>query len=175
MKSDMNDMMIRTLIEKFFDGATSIAEEQALYEYFGSDNVSAEFVQYRELFCSFRSTGIPDTDTSVRKKPLMARTGRAVVGVMAAAVAAFGFFLIKDISHERHLTRIYGGSYIIVNGERIDDLSEIKGDIEKTLCTASAIERRADMDATIRKAEANVLGNIPDNNERERIYRLLNE
>ena len=31
------------------------------------------------------------------------------------------------------------------------------------------------MNAVIRKAEANVLNNIRDDEERERIYRLLNE
>lgn len=175
MKSDMNDMMIRTLMEKFFDGTTSIAEERSLYEYFASDDVSPEFVQYRGLFAGFRSMGVPDAAASAGRKAPLTRYMRAVIGAAAVAVAVFGFFLIRDISHEEHLSRLYGGSYVIVNGERIDDLSEIKGDIEKTLCAASAIERRADMNAVIRKAEANVLNNIRDDEERERIYRLLNE
>lgn len=170
-----NDMTIRTLIDKFFDGTTSIEEEHALYNYFKSDNISPEFAQYSELFKSLSSIDTSHTTVRLRKKSFIIRYRHAVIGMTAAAVIAFGFFMIRNISHERQLAKIYEGSYVIIKGKRIDDLSKIKNDIEKTVQLASTIENKADINAIIEDAERNVLDNIHDKKERERIYRLLNE
>lgn len=183
MKQGMDDIRTRTLIEKFFNGTTGIEEEQALYEYFTSDNVSSEFVKYKEMFTGFAAIAIPDksitgskgVDAGQNRLSVFTKYRKIIIATAAAATLVFGLFIAKDIRYEQKLARTYGGSYMIVNGERIDDLREIKNEIEETLYAASVIEMNADINATVKDAEQNVLDNIKDAKERERIYKLLNE
>ncbi|MBR1940183.1 MAG: hypothetical protein IJ845_02495, partial [Bacteroidaceae bacterium] len=69
---------------------------------------------------------------------------------------------------------IYGGSYMIVNGERVDNLRKIQAKIEGTLNDAQSIEalvaRSQPMDV-----EQSVLSEIEDDEMREEIRRMLNE
>lgn len=44
---------IKALIEKYFDGTTSVQEEKQLKVYFSSDNVAPELEKYRNLFSYF--------------------------------------------------------------------------------------------------------------------------
>jgi len=46
----METKRINELLERFFDGQTSIAEEQELRAYFASDEIDAELLPYKELF-----------------------------------------------------------------------------------------------------------------------------
>jgi hypothetical protein len=46
----MNTENIKLLIEKYFEGETTIAEEQALKSYFASENVAEELRQHTPLF-----------------------------------------------------------------------------------------------------------------------------
>ena len=44
-----NDLKIRTLTERFFDGETSLAEEQELYRLYREGDVPEDLLQYKEL------------------------------------------------------------------------------------------------------------------------------
>ena len=76
-------------------------------------------------------------------------------------------------------TGIWQGStaavYVIENGHRIDDLSEIKDDIEKALDDAGRIERRISSANVADNAEQEVLNSIDDPSERRRISEMLND
>ena len=48
-----NDLKIRTLTERFFDGETSLAEEQELYRLYREGDVPEDLLQYKELFGGF--------------------------------------------------------------------------------------------------------------------------
>ena len=54
-----NDLRIRTLTERFFDGETSLAEEQELYRLFREGDVPEDLKQYKELFAGFDSIRLP--------------------------------------------------------------------------------------------------------------------
>jgi len=69
---------------------------------------------------------------------------------------------------------MYGGSYMIVDGERIDDLRQILPQIKQTLTLADAIETTSPT-LLIDQAEQDLLNNIQDVQERERIQALLNQ
>ena len=71
------------------------------------------------------------------------------------------------------LERVYGGSYVIVNGERIDDLSKIMPQIERTLADAKAVERRIEENGVVERVENDMLNDISDPAEREMIRQLI--
>jgi hypothetical protein len=51
---DFNDDEIGALLEKYFDGETSLGEERQLENYFNASEVSPAFVQFKPLFAYFR-------------------------------------------------------------------------------------------------------------------------
>ena len=46
----MNETKATQLIDKFFGGATTLSEEQQLYDYFTSANVGPELMPVRQMF-----------------------------------------------------------------------------------------------------------------------------
>lgn len=60
-------------------------------------------------------------------------------------------------------------------GQRIDDLSRIKPQIESALSQAKDIEQGLNETSTVKQAEQNVLDNVGNDEDRERIEKLLNE
>ena len=71
------------------------------------------------------------------------------------------------------MAQLYGGSYMIVDGKRYDNLREIKDDIQQTLAEARQIEREADGQAVIEEAEQEVLESISDPAERQKLKEIL--
>lgn len=83
---------------------------------------------------------------AVRKN--LSRATRALRGMIAVGVVfLFGCGLSIHL-YNRHqeyerLRASYEGSYAIINGERIDDLRELKPDIERTLSEANSLTQQA--------------------------------
>lgn len=46
---------IEALLEKYFEGETTLAEEEILHDYFSSTNVAPHLEQYQKLFAYFKS------------------------------------------------------------------------------------------------------------------------
>ena len=170
----MNERKIKEidrLIGKFFDGETTLREEQRLYEFFARRSVPARLQGYREVFAGFASMQAGEPRRLKLRRVLMRVAAAAAVAliVVSAVVAYAGY------REDRHLARLYGGSYVIENGHRIDDLSEIKDDIEKALDDAGRIERRISSANVADNAEQEVLNSIDDPSERRRISEMLND
>lgn len=165
---DYND--IKLLIERFFEGETSLEEEQRLYAFFSSHrSLPEELESYREMFAGFDAISFAPR-TNVRRRLLY-----VLSGVAAAILLAIGIFVAVDIHEDKVLANNYEGSYMIVKGKRITDLSRIKPDIEKALSQAEDIEQNIDAHSVIKNAEQHVLDNTLDPKEKERILQLLNE
>lgn len=165
---------IQQLIERFFDGNTSLKEEQLLYEFFDKHHdLPKELETYREMFMGFGAIAFDDA------KHIKSKSHRKIFyllsGMAASLLLCLGIFAAVQIHEDRMLARNYEGSYIIVNGERIDDLSRIKPDIEHALSKANAIESNLKENSVIEDAEQNLLNNVGDPEERARIQQLLNE
>lgn len=59
---------IKKLLKKYFDGESSLSEEQTLRNYFLSDDVDSELISYKELFAGFdelKTIGNGDLEDSV--------------------------------------------------------------------------------------------------------------
>lgn len=62
---------MKELLEKYFNGETSLEEEKQLMNYFQSENISPEFEKYKPLFLSLQITDNEHftLDESIFKKP----------------------------------------------------------------------------------------------------------
>lgn len=159
------------LIEKFFDGETTLAEEKWLYRLFGRRDLPEQLRRYRPMFAAF---GSMPADRE-RKARIVAMFRRAVSATAVVLLLVAGMALYSDYHEDRMLARVYGGSYVIENGRRIDDLSRIRENIESTLDEANRIEARLNGRETVRSAEQDVLDGIDDPEMRRQVEDMLNE
>lgn len=170
----MQDEQINNLVERFLDGETTLVEEKQLYDYFSqNENVDESLLPYAEYFRDLAVLPWP-----IRKKPRKrpqwtTRWTQWAVGAAAAVLISLGGMWIYTLQEERHLAQLYGGSYMIADGKRYDNLREIKDDIRQTLADAQQIEREADGQAVIEEAEQEVLESIGDPAERQKLKEIL--
>ena len=98
-----NDLKIRTLTERFFDGETSLAEEQELYRLYREGDVPEDLLQYKEMFSGFEDIRLPQQKASSRKWGW-------VIGIAAsvAILLAVGTTLHTRNSKDECVAYIYG-------------------------------------------------------------------
>ncbi len=94
-----------------------------------------------------------------------AAVGAAVVVLL---MVTWGWRSWQDMQYLRR----YEGSYVMVNGQRNDNLRQIRPQIEDALTQAGNIEHSLDQ-AFIHEAETDVLNSISDPEERQRLQKLL--
>lgn len=91
----MESHKIRPLLEKYFDGETSIEDERILKNYFSSDAVAPEFSEHKDIFGFYTAE---KTLTSTREFPIKKESNiRQILSVAASVVVALGigFMLLK--------------------------------------------------------------------------------
>ena len=166
--------MIRQLIERFLDGETSLEEERALYAYFLREDVAPELADWREMFRDYSACAAMDGGFLSPSRPALRRkclVGAVAASVLLAVIAALGV----DSYNVRWLSKRYEGSYMIVDGRRVENLNAIRMQIEQTLAQAQVIERCVETNSVIRDAEQEVVASIGDPAERKRVEELLKE
>ena len=157
---------IERLMQRFFDGETTTEEEARLYRVFRRKRLPHSLERMRPVMEAFGSMEA--------RAPRRAMTASIVRRVLAGAVLALavGTAVYSDYREEQSLARLYGGSYIIENGRRTDDLRAIHDDIERTLADSRRIEKRAGQNV-IDRAEQDVLDNISDPDMRREVELML--
>ena len=132
-----------------------------------------EGMDYREISLL---TGMPET--ALRKSASRIRW-QIRLRYLAAISAAVALLIIGVTGyrsyHWQQFASRYEGSYMIVDGQRIDDLHEIRPQIEQTLAAADHMENTLTAQNLVREAEADVLQGIGDPDERRRMEELLKE
>ena len=189
---------IRKMVERFFDGETTLDEEKMLYAYFDSEEVDPTLLHYKRMFRDFyalpfdnstnlevnkasimeaEKTVIQNTDKTATSKPIKNNVHHwhwAAAAAIFVAVCLIGSSAYRSYRDKRLFER-YEGSYMIVNGERIDDLKRIHRHIEQTLAQAEASMKDNDTYTVIQNAENELLSDISDDAMREEIQKMLNE
>lgn len=182
-----------TLIERFFEGDTTLEEERWLYDYFKqTKNLPEELDVYRETFLDFDAIALTETDAATtnianQQVPLTAIEipinpappkyrgwWKQVAGIAVMVAVLIGAMWAYQSYQRFQLEKVYGGSYMIVDGKRINNLHKILPEIKRTLSLADAIETTSPT-LLIDQAEQDLLNNIQDDRERERIRQLLNQ
>lgn len=99
---------IRTLLESYFDGDTSLAQERELRNYFTSGEVATEFEEYTQLFSAFAKAQQEILPQPV-KAPMKIRSNNSPLhwmsGVAAAVVITAGVYL--SMNQQDTLTSSY--------------------------------------------------------------------
>lgn len=131
---------VSRLVERFLDGATTPAEEKTIYHFYAvNPELPDELEQYRDMFAWYAGM-----------KPRSARRSWYAVAaaVTVLVVAGVGIFaLIADNAEERRLYASYEGSYIVRNGQRIDDIRAIYSSLTCAEQYADSIVSEADREA----------------------------
>ena len=126
MKMD-NLLKIRTLTERFFEGETTLAEEQQLYRYYSQppSALPDDLAPYRELFLDLAAVGAATKPASPRRW----RTWAAAA--VALLIAAGGTALWLGNRSSDYVAYIYG--------KRTTDRTVVMAEMQKTM-TAMATD-----------------------------------
>ena len=153
------------LVERFLDGSTTLEEERRLYGYFASGKADDSLKRYAAMF-GWYANGL----AAERRRPSwMRRHAVAVAGVAACAVLAVVFTVgyRNTVERQQELFEVYSGSYIVRDGVRYTDLSEILPEVmaaEKKALASSAVsaQRAPSPEEAVRSVMEETLSNVSD-------------
>ena len=97
---------MEALLEKYFEGETSIAEENVLKNYFSSSNVAPHLEQYRPLFGYFteaKEQKFTNEVLLVSKKRKMAWLSIAASIVVLMGVGTYSYFNENAVNENKEL------------------------------------------------------------------------
>ena len=155
-----NMQTIKQLIDLFMEGETSLEQERTLYAYFAQQDIAPELKEYREMFQGFAAI---DQSAAEVEQPIARPVRRHIplrtVAIYAAASVALlaGIFLLADKQEEEQLESLYAGSYMIIDGKRIDDLQKIKPDIDRILAYAEQMEQSTSISSHLQSIEEGII------------------
>lgn len=135
---------IEELIERFFEGDTSNAEEQKLYEFFARPDLPEHLEPYRKIFCYFESgiaaeTAEPEAPRPVRKNAFAKRWLFITVTVAASFLLLFVLNNRREAAEEFNP---YAGSYIIRNGVRTEIPEDMARNLDKLIMQSEKDRRK---------------------------------
>ena len=127
--------IIRRLVERFFDGDTSPAQEQAIYDYYAThQGLPDDLERYRPMFGWYSAMSSPVR----RRRPWPRFAG---IAAALAVLVVVGVVLVRSgSSADERLYASYRGSYVIRDGQRIDDIQLIYSNLA---CAEQMADREA--------------------------------
>ena len=127
----MNNLLrIRTLTEKFFDGDTTLEEEQELYDFYRQDDVPEDLLPSQELFRDLAELG-------TLRQPVPQRAPQRSNHRWWLSAAAVAAMLIMGGAALYHFQReVECVAYIY--GERVTDRDVVLGEMQKTMTALTA-------------------------------------
>ncbi|GHU63313.1 hypothetical protein FACS1894123_05850 [Bacteroidia bacterium] len=123
---------INELIEKYFEGLTSLQEEQSLRDYFQQENIPEEWRVYQPVFQFFSQEIV--TEKNLSEKPLSVVKPRrrnffyTSIAAAASIILLFGLKLALDVE-----LRTPEKSQAYINGKKMTNMVLIRTEILKTL------------------------------------------
>jgi len=97
---------MEALLEKYFEGETSIAEENELKNYFSSSNVASHLEQYKPLFGYFveaKNEKFEKNISFISKKKKMAWLSIAATIVVMIGIGTYTFLNVNDVKENKEL------------------------------------------------------------------------
>ena len=135
----LTDNEARELTARFFDGATTLAEEERLYVYYAMGPVAPILAPYRELML-WMAEGCQGERPVVRPaKPRYGLPRWCGVAAIAALVAFAGGRAIVQNNALNTTRSVYAGSYLVRDGVRITDLPTVLASFSETQSMTSQL------------------------------------
>lgn len=130
----MSDILrIRTLTDRFFDGTTTLEEEQELYDYYRREQaLPADLAQLRQLFLDFAAVQFADEPAAERQAPAPRRWLRWAVAACAALLIVAGAAVWLNSGRQGDDECV---AYIY--GERTTDRDVVLGEMQKTMAAVA--------------------------------------
>ena len=131
----MSDILrIRTLTDRFFDGMTTLEEEQELYDYYRREQpLPADLAQLRQLFLDFAAVQFADeqaVNANVNKRRRWLRWAVAASAALLIAAGAAVWLNSGRQGDDECVAYIYG--------ERTTDRDVVLGEMQKTMAAVAA-------------------------------------
>ena len=118
----MNETKATQLIDKFFEGATTLSEEQQLYDYFTSANVGPELMPVRQMFLDMCQVA------TLKPRRRWRRIAAAAALMATAGIIATLWFSQRNTSDYE----------IVAYGVRQTDRETVMNEVERTLGDAKS-------------------------------------
>jgi len=118
---------IKKLLDKYYEGESTDADEQRLREYFTSSNVDAELQPYCSIFAYIQhEKQRPSDETPIITIPALhaRRMNWWYAAAAAAACLLFAVFFARQ--HQQTPPTACTGTYVMVNGVCYDDLALVR-------------------------------------------------
>lgn len=130
----MSDILrIRTLTDRFFDGTTTLEEEQELYDYYRREQaLPADLAPLRQLFLDFAAVQFGDEqalNVNVNKPRRWLRWAVAACAALLIAAGAAVWLNYGRQGDEECVAYIYG--------ERTTDRDVVLGEMQKTMAAVT--------------------------------------
>ncbi|MFM2231146.1 MAG: hypothetical protein RL607_2404 [Bacteroidota bacterium] len=105
------DKNIDILVEKYFEGETSLAEEKQLKHYFASQEVAPHLEQYRAIFCYFTQQQRDTFEKELVLAPQKTYPYRWFVAASIALLLGGGFWFTQQESNPPLVAQSELGTY----------------------------------------------------------------
>lgn len=131
---ELTNKNIEEYINRFLEGETSNAEEQAIYRFFRKGNVPAHLEEYAPMFAWYEGEMQGEIKPMTKEQPQSHTYFRIPLAVWSAGIAAMVVISLglgvlfysedsKNVNAEEWAC--YEGSYIEIDGKRITDIKQI--------------------------------------------------
>lgn len=127
---------IDRLLEKYFEGESSLEEEKILRCYFSQKSVSEEHMQYAALFQYLNEEQTKQVNFVLDKKK---GTNRIKIGLKVGIAASMALILALGIS-QIYLKSNNDQTMAYIDGHRISDIGEINSQAMISLSNVSDID-----------------------------------
>lgn len=141
---------IDKIIEKYFEGETSLAEEQFLRDYFCQPDVREEHKEYTPIFRFFSDEreNLPEEKTGGRRRISLP----AWISIAASIALLIGVYTLIYSPLENRAAK----SSVYIDGERITDINTINSE------ALNSIENISDMNEDIISTQINILDSFTE-------------
>ena len=136
----MNEQEVHELLQRYFDGATSVAEERELQRYFAGSDIPATLKAYQPMFAFFAEERAVEPPAQKQEARII-RLNRAMITGIGIAASIAILFLVG-------LPKMQTDNYIYyVDGQRIYD---------ESAAIASAGDKLQLLSASMQKARSSM-------------------
>lgn len=127
-----NELKIRTLVERFFDGETTLGEERELYNYFSQEPAALpeDLRPLREMFLGFdavQHVAVAQPQTGKRERRWITWAAAVVAALLIGGAATLS--IRKAQADDECVAYIYG--------ERVTDRDVVLSEMHKTMAAVS--------------------------------------